>query len=121
MKKRIPTLFDERIIATWWQLMEEGIANGVLASGADYLIEGDQLFLHFESVHQAYVRRLVETKGPRELLLPPPQMRRVLSGQKDFLYTTRKRMGGEDWNVRAMVFLWNKQVRLPARKLRKVG
>lgn len=117
---RHPTVFDEDILKTWWLMMEEGISDGILQSGEDYLIQDGMLFLSFGPLHNAYVRRVVEKGLRRELLLSPPQMRKLLTCQREYLYDLRKRMS-EDVNVRTMVLLWNKQVRLPPRKLRKVG
>lgn len=114
------TIFDEEIIRAWWKLMEEGIHDGIIQSGTDYLVIDALFYVSFHQVYEAYLQRFLKADLSRELLLPPPQMRKALLLQKDFLFENRKRLG-PTVNVRALVFRWNRQVRLPARKLRKVS
>ena len=96
------------------------IRDGVLQSGVDYLVENDFLYLSFTNIHTAYIRHIVKNSKPREWLLQPNAMRKLLMLEKDYVYDIRKRLS-EKVNVHVMVFIWNKQVRLPRGKLRKVG
>lgn len=113
-------LFDDAIRKAWWDTTTELIKDGLLKSGTDYLIENDFLYISFTNIHMEYIRHLVKQGKPREWIVVPGEMRRLLIREPDYVYDIRKRLS-DTVNVRVMVFLWNKQVRLPGRKLRKVS
>lgn len=103
-------MFEEIIRKAWWKMFVSMMANRVIREGEHYLFQDGKLYVHFNSVYEAYINNVMECKKEWQLRVSSPVMQRIITGTEEYMFPTRKRLS-KDANMRVLVFRLPKEQR----------
>lgn len=96
-------MFEDIIRKAWWQMFVSMVANRVIREGEHFLFQEGKLYIHFHSVYEAYINKVMDCKKDWQLRVSAPVMQRIITGTDQYMFPTRKRLS-KDNNMRVLVF-----------------